>query len=161
MLTSTGWTKATSLREGAGWYRVGGGSSTPGEPPGRYCAERSLLNAKDIVDDIDMRWWCVAWYNCYWTAWYDQSWYTTYLKLRTVQSTAWEIPLKKIRVMIHILTPVMVLIANQDKFVVFRNTAETVCSTITLLLVECHRRYKWWMALTASNNALFPGRENG
>ncbi len=52
------------------------------------------------------------------------------------------IPLKKIGIMIHILTLVMVLIANQDKFVVFRNTAETVGSTITLLLVECHRRYK-------------------
>jgi hypothetical protein len=55
--TRTGCTKAISFREGAGWYRGGAGSSSPGEViAGRYCADRSLRNAKDIVEDIDMRW---------------------------------------------------------------------------------------------------------
>lgn len=55
------------------------------------------------------------------------------------------------------LTAVTGLIANQDKFVVFRNTAEAVGSTIALLLIKCNRRDEGRVALAPGDDALFPG----
>lgn len=55
-LTSTGWTMATSLREGAGWYRGDEIFSRPGGTPmGRCGADLSRRNERDSDDDIDMR----------------------------------------------------------------------------------------------------------
>jgi hypothetical protein len=62
-LTSTGCTMATSLRDGAGWYR-GSGPSVPGGGR-RWSVERSAVSVSprrrapsERDEAMDRRWWC-------------------------------------------------------------------------------------------------------
>lgn len=59
--TTTGWTTATSFRDGAGWYR-GRGDSPPGVPVGgrKTVDSPRRRSAKEIEDVMDMRWWWTA-----------------------------------------------------------------------------------------------------
>ncbi len=45
------------------------------------------------------------------------------------------------------------------EFIVFADTAETVCPAIAAEVIKRHRRDKGGMALTARDDALFPRRE--
>lgn len=93
-LTNTGWTTATSLREGAGW-NLGDLPVGRGEFGTGMCwFSRSRRSPREIVEDIDIRCWCVAFEKkselCTSEGFIHEA---LYLKFRSVESSAWEIPL--------------------------------------------------------------------